>query len=137
MLGGGTGWFRGVALCLSWALSACTAEDDHARARAALALPWGDVDCAPVTEALLRVRTQAEQAQADAMAAQMAANVPHDEIPVGDLVAYFVPTVGEGLPEEPSGQFDMKRVAAWILCDKLTREVVTRAYLADHPEHRQ
>jgi len=125
---------RGVAFVLL--LVNCTAGDEVSTRRASVQLANGEVDCTPVHQALARIRSAEDQSEADQMAIKMRSVVPHGDIPTSDLVKYFAPQDGDGRPANPSDAADLDLVAKWILCDALTREIVTRHYLADHPELR-
>ena len=94
------------------------------------------MDCSQVSLALARIRSAEDQSEADLMAATMRAEVPHADIPTSDLVKYFAPQAGEGRPVEAAAAADVDQLVKWVLCDKLTREIVSRHYLADHPELR-
>jgi len=116
---------------------ACTQEDTPSRRSSAVGSGEAEVDCTPVLAALARVRTPQQQAEAIINAGKLRQNAPHDDIPISELVVYFAPVAGEGRATDPGVAADVDLITTWMLCDSLTREIVTRQYLGDHPEHRR
>jgi hypothetical protein len=77
----------------------------------------------------------AEQQQADESAIWLRAETPHLDVPTSELVAFMRPGWSTGAPENPDEAADIDQVIKFLLCDALTREVVTQQFLPHHPEY--
>ena len=94
------------------------------------------VDCVPILQRIAEVnkelgRPAAErQSAADALSREFR----HRPVPLRTLIAFI--TVPSDQSPYPEYQEQADLASAMILCDPLFREIISRQYLAAHPETR-
>jgi hypothetical protein len=95
------------------------------------------IDCGPTRAQVAARRAQAQVPfNGDAEAELLFAEAPHQYIPPELLVEFMLPQVGAGRPVDPGRLQEVKTIARMMLCDKFTREVLSRQFAAANPTYR-
>ena len=92
------------------------------------------IDCDPIRAAMAQRRqTQNFAIDADAEADRLALESPHLPISADTLVDFMMIRDGYGRPLNIDAQNQHKMILKMELCDRLTREIVSRQYAAVNP----